>query len=183
MMQEQPEHSRSVGYAQEYLASLDLPTPTKPEGDAPEWPRHLGEVADSALADHMAYWTAMLSYIGDHVAIADAERKVFEMQEESLVAQGTLTNIAKAHERIRMRENDGENVTATEKSTLTSYTFHRTKALMSDEVQKTRALYLKYYTLWKLLSVRMRDYEQNYATISREIARREQMRRAEGRGS
>jgi len=176
-------HSRSVAYAKEYVDSLALPEVGPPRGAEPEWPGHLAEVDDNDLAHHMAYWTGMLAYIGDHVAIADAERKVFEMQEETLIAKHTLECIEAAHQKIRDEEYNGTRVTATDKASRTSYTVHRLTALMMADVQQTRIEYLKYYARWKLLAVRQRDYEQYYQSTSREISRREYLRTGERRST
>lgn len=147
----QLEDSRAVTRATKQVMDLGLPLPGKPSEEDLEWPGNVADLASQDLAHHISWWTGWASYIRWHLARAETNETAFTEQytitQQKLIANST-----------------GDWKTVTE-----------IKAHVANDpiLVDCKARILGAKALRKMLAALLDGYEKKYATISREISRRD----------
>lgn len=145
------ENSEAVSRATNQVLELGLPLPGKPGEEELEWPENVATLSSHDLAHHISYWTAWASYSRWHLARVETDETAFE--ETYKRCQDKL---------IANSKNDRRTVT-------------ELKASVSGDpdLVKFKKQLLRASALKKMLASLLDGYEKKYATISREISRRE----------
>lgn len=145
------EDSQTVLRATKQVMNLGLPLPNRPGDEGLEWPSNVADLPSEGLAEHLSWCTGWGSYAGWHLARAETNETAYEAQYK-ITEQQLIVNSEKDYKTVtEMKAN-----------------ISGTKVLTDC---KAKALEAK--ALRKMLAALLDGYEKRYATVSREISRRD----------
>lgn len=147
------ENSKTLKTAEAEVARCEFPLPDKPVGKSTDitWPANVADLSPAQLAKHMTWWSGWSSNIRYALAKAETNETAFGEQRRLAV-------------QIGIHKTEGDYKTVTE---------IKAAVEISKPIQKLDAKILEAKALKKLLKALLAGYEEKYATVSREISRRQ----------